>query len=206
VSAGRVAPSPRRGADHERGQGLVEFSLVVPAFLLLLLGMLEFGFAFDQNLTLQYATREGARVGSALVNGGGPLGCGASQSPNAATVDDLIIAAVNRVLTSPGSRVRTSDVPVIRIYKAGNAGQELGPVNVWTYSAGAGPTVDGKHLDYLRTTTTWAACGRSNGSPADSIGVSLTYTYRMATPLGGITGFSTIAMSDRTIMQMNPTN
>jgi hypothetical protein len=205
VSSGSVGRSSPGAADHERGQGLVEFSLVVPAFLLLLLGMLEFGFAFDQNLTLQYASREGARVGSALVNGGGPLGCGVGLSPNAATVDDLIIAAVNRVLTSPGSRVRTSAVPTIRIYKAGNAGQELGPVNVWTYSAGAGPTVDGKQLDYVRTTTTWAACGRSN-APADSIGVSLTYTYQLATPLGGITGFSTIAMSDRTVMQMNPTN
>lgn len=205
MSAGWVTLFPRRGADHERGQGLVEFSLVVPAFLLLLLGMLEFGFAFDQNLTLQYATREGARVGSALVNGGGPLGCGASQSPNAATVDNLIIAAVNRVLTSPGSRVRTSDVPAIRIYKAGNAGQELGPVNVWTYSAGGGPMVDGRALDYVRTTTTWSACGRSNAAPADSIGISLTYTYRMATPLRGFTS-STIPMSDRTVMQMNPTN
>ena len=34
--------------------------------MLLLLGMLEFGFIFDQHLTLEYASREGARVGAAL--------------------------------------------------------------------------------------------------------------------------------------------
>ncbi len=84
MRATRAAAITGRGA---RGQGLVEFAMLVPIFMLLLLGMLEFGFAFDQNLTLEYATREGARVGSALANGGGTLGCGAGQSPNAATVD-----------------------------------------------------------------------------------------------------------------------
>ncbi len=49
--------------------------MVLPIFLLLILGTLEFGIAFDHNLTLEYATREGARTGSALANGGGPLGC-----------------------------------------------------------------------------------------------------------------------------------
>ena len=42
---------------------MVEFAVIVPVFLLLLMGMLEFGFVFTHNMTLEYATREGARAG-----------------------------------------------------------------------------------------------------------------------------------------------
>ena len=62
----RRAASP---AAPQRGQGLVEFAMLVPVFVLLLLGMLEFGFVFDHTMTLGYATREGARSGAAF--GGG---------------------------------------------------------------------------------------------------------------------------------------
>jgi hypothetical protein len=203
----------RRSREGERGQGLVEFSLLVPVFALLLLGMLEFGFVFDHLLTVQYASREGARVGSALVNGGGTLGCGTGQSPNAADVDPLIIAAVTRVLDSPGSRVTVAHIPTIRIFKADASGGETGPVNVWRYNVGGGPLVDGRHLDYSLQSTGWNACSRTNGgSPPDSIGVSLVYTYHLQTALGNVLGFfgpgglSTITVSDRTVMAMNPTN
>ena len=40
----------------------------------MLLGMLEFGIAFNHQLTLGYATREGARIAADLVNGGGDAG------------------------------------------------------------------------------------------------------------------------------------
>ena len=111
--------------------------MIVPVFLLMLLGMLEFGFAFDHSSTVGNATREGARMGSSLVNGGGTLGCpsSATVSPNAATVDGRIVAAVQRILAAPGSRVVLSDVAEIRIYKATSTGTETaGKVNVWTYS------------------------------------------------------------------------
>jgi len=65
----------RHAGEREDGQSLVEFSMIITVVMLLLLGMLEFGFLFDHHLTLEYATREGARVGAALANGGGALGC-----------------------------------------------------------------------------------------------------------------------------------
>ena len=40
--------------------------MIVPLFLLFLLGLLEFGMVFDHVLTISYATREGARTGAAL--------------------------------------------------------------------------------------------------------------------------------------------
>ncbi len=50
----------------ERGQSLVEFALSCRSFCCSCSGMLEFGFVFDHHLTLEYATREGARTGAAL--------------------------------------------------------------------------------------------------------------------------------------------
>ncbi len=207
----RAARAQRDGQD-ERGTGLVEFAMILPVFMILLLGMLEFGFVFDQALTIQYATREGARVGAAMANGGGALGCGSGKSPNAADVDPTIVAAVNRVLRSQGSRVKISSVPTIRIYKATAAGTEVtGAVDIWNYAPGAGPTVDGVVLDYRLASTGWDACSRTNGNPANSVGVSLTYTYQMVTPLGSLlrffggSGASTLPLSDRTVMSLNPT-
>ncbi len=211
----RVLGRSRRIGEREDGQSLVEFSMIITVVMLLLLGMLEFGFLFDHHLTLEYSTREGARVGSALGNGGGALGCGAGQSPNAATVDQQIIAAVQRVITSPGSAVVPSRVTEIRIYDANVNGDITGSSsNKWVYSAGAGPSVDGRNLDFIpQGATGWAACLRDNGSAPDSIGVSLKYSYELVTPLSAVMGFfgsgtgpTTIPISDRTIMALNPGN
>jgi Flp pilus assembly protein TadG len=191
----------RRPRGDERGQGLVEFSLLVPAFLLLLLAMLEFGFVFDHLLTIQYATREGARTGAALAAGGSSLPC-------ATGVDPLIIQAVNRVLQSNGSRVDVTEIQEIRIYKAGaNGSQDLtspNAFNIWNYS-------NATHT-FTQTSVGWSACVRNNGVNPDSIGVSLVYRYRMQTSLGSVlrffggTGWSTITISDRTVMSLNPTD
>ena len=207
----RRRPGRRRG---QIGQGLVEMSLLLPVFLLLLLAMLEFGFVFDHNISLSYSTREGARVGAALVNGGGSLGCGGSNSPNANIVDPQIIAAVERVLTSPGSLVDETRVGEIRIYRADANGNQVGSqANRWVYSAGAGPVVDGRTLNFVQQGSTgWAACSRTFAGTPDSIGVSITYSYAASTPLAAIMGFFggggpvTLGMADRTIMAMNPGN
>jgi hypothetical protein len=201
-----------RTRTAQRGQAIVEFAMVVPLFMLLLLVILDFGFAFDHALTLQYATREGSRVGAALANGGGLLGCGGGQSPNRAEVDPSIVAAVDRVLRSPGSRVNESLVPTIRIYKANAAGTEIGPVDVWTYSSGATVTIDGAPVvvNYALSSTGWAPCSRDNSVP-DSIGVSLSYTYHFVTPLGSVakffggSGAGAIPITDHTVMALNPT-
>jgi Flp pilus assembly protein TadG len=52
--------SPRRSC--EAGQSLVEFALVLPLLLLLLLGIIQFGAAFNALIVLNAAAQEGARV------------------------------------------------------------------------------------------------------------------------------------------------
>lgn len=48
---------------NQKGQSLVEFAIVLPLILLILLGIAQFGMMFNSYLTIQNATREGARVG-----------------------------------------------------------------------------------------------------------------------------------------------
>ena len=188
-----------RRRQAERGQSVVEMVLILPLLLLIVIGTLEFGFAFDHHLTLEYATREGARTGAALSNGDG-------DAAICATIDAQIIAAVQRVLESPGSDVQVSDIPEIRIFRSGTDGQELGTANRWTYSPNAGPTVDGERLDYINASTGWAACSRVSSPNPDSLGVSLDYTYRVRTPLRILLGFVTINMEDQTVMPLSPTD
>lgn|SRR5512134_901612 len=51
-----------RGSASERGQSLVEFSMVLPMFLLLLIGIAEFGRAWMTRNLLTGAAREAVRI------------------------------------------------------------------------------------------------------------------------------------------------
>lgn len=57
-----------RGPRHERGAALVEMAIVTPLLVLLLLGIIEFGWLFGQYNDVRHGTREGARF--AAVNAG----------------------------------------------------------------------------------------------------------------------------------------
>jgi len=52
----------KRDERHIRGQGLVEFALVIPIFLILLFGMVEFGRAWMTKNILTGAAREAVRI------------------------------------------------------------------------------------------------------------------------------------------------
>ena len=54
----------------ERGQAAVEFALVLPLLIVLLLGIVEFGVAFSHYVTLTDATRVGARKAITVRIGG----------------------------------------------------------------------------------------------------------------------------------------
>lgn len=53
---------------RERGASVVEFAVLAPVLLLLVLGMVEFGWLFGQFNDVRHGAREGARY--AAVNGG----------------------------------------------------------------------------------------------------------------------------------------
>jgi Flp pilus assembly protein TadG len=64
--ARKYPASPEAGDQNRlgrRGQALVEFAIIVPIFLLIAFGTIDFGMALNASLTISNASREGARVG-----------------------------------------------------------------------------------------------------------------------------------------------
>jgi hypothetical protein len=57
-----------RARVREDGQGLVEFAIILPVLLLLLLGMIEFGLILYNQHVITNASREGARYGIVVHN------------------------------------------------------------------------------------------------------------------------------------------
>jgi Flp pilus assembly protein TadG len=54
----------RRSREHPRGQSLVEFAVVLPIFILVLVGIIDGGRVIFAGNSLSQAAREGARWGS----------------------------------------------------------------------------------------------------------------------------------------------
>jgi Flp pilus assembly protein TadG len=50
-----------RSKRDDRGAAMVEFAIVLPVLLLILLGIIEFGRAYNTQVSIQAAAREGAR-------------------------------------------------------------------------------------------------------------------------------------------------
>ncbi|MGD8486093.1 MAG: TadE/TadG family type IV pilus assembly protein [Chloroflexota bacterium] len=206
----------RRGRDGrcERGQGLVEFTLVVPIILLIVMSVAELGLAFGNVNTIGYGSREGARVGSALARGD-VSDCTGGDDPS--MVDAVLVSAVQRILKSPGSGVDISQVAEIRIFKATPTGGETpGLVNVWRYvGEGNGPEVDpgpgAARIAFAPVgASVWPACSRDNSAATpDSIGVTVRYRYEFNSPLPAVVnaiadGGLGLTLSETTVMSLNP--
>jgi hypothetical protein len=207
----------------------VEFALILPIIMFLLLGMLEMGFAINHNTSIVTATRQGARVGAELVNGSSKHDC--TDNANAGTVDALIIGAAEGVLRSPGSPVTAKQVTSIVIFEVDENGAATGHQNTWTYTENStthladGPVMPNTTQNLFFKPSaggTFPAAGRCGSAGvlhadghygAYGIGVKIVYTYQFLTPLGsllkGIGNNSVFAngqitMSDQTIMALEP--
>lgn len=53
----------RKAWERQEGQSLVEFALILPVFLILLFGVIEFGLLLYNQHVITNASREGARYG-----------------------------------------------------------------------------------------------------------------------------------------------
>ena len=80
------------------GQGLVEFALVLPVFLLVLCGLFDAGRYVYMNSVLSQASREGARLAAVEASWVGS----ADPSCNSAGGPTDVVAAVNRMIAPFG--------------------------------------------------------------------------------------------------------
>ena len=82
--------------SSSRGQSLVEFALVFPIFLTMVMGLFEFAFVFNALLSIGHATRDAALV--------------AAEAGNAARRDCAILQQVEDDVTAPADAPRIAEV------------------------------------------------------------------------------------------------
>ena len=114
----------RRGIHRERGQALVEFSLIFIAFFLLVMGAVDVGRAVWNYNTLAQATREGTRY--AIVHGAN------SSDPSGPGNDDAIVDIVE----TAGSGLADSALSVSATWPDGgnNPGEHVTVSSEYTYT------------------------------------------------------------------------
>ena len=78
---------PRR--RREEAQSLTEFALILPVFIILVFGIIDFGMGLRAYITVAQATREGARYG-VVGNAAGSFSAGGSGECNGSTSTSIV--------------------------------------------------------------------------------------------------------------------
>jgi Flp pilus assembly protein TadG len=182
------------------GQGLVEFALIFPIFVVILLGMIEFSFVYNAVLSANYATRDGSLI--------------AAEAGSNTGADCEIISKVLADMTAPADSSNVTQIIIYRANVGGGpyGGSYSGSGNVWsrtgstdcsTYGGSASlpfTLTTGNYPEGLPDLTsdsgegTGGRCDYLNGCPSnlyrtrDTVGVQISYTYTWHTPLGNFVG------------------
>jgi Flp pilus assembly protein TadG len=119
----------RVGGTSDSGASALEFAIVAPVLILLLAGMIEFGFVFQAQLALTHAAREGARMAAVglydsatVVERAFPITPAISTNPNppsSATSGQPIVVTLThdydyQILPFPGSLPLTGQATMRR--------------------------------------------------------------------------------------------
>jgi Flp pilus assembly protein TadG len=169
-------PIVRRRRPSGSGQSLVEFALIFPIFFVLLLAVIEFAFALNALVSIDFATRDAALA--------------AAEAGNTDDADCSILRALDSSMTAPANNSRVSEV---RIFKADVNGAALGPVNIYDRGGVTScPLEDGSPatVAYRLLSGTYPESSRCNElegckvqPTVDTIGVQIHYGYGWVTPL-----------------------
>jgi Flp pilus assembly protein TadG len=190
----------RRGptTSSERGQALVEFALVLPAFLLLVFGVVEFGLAFNAAVSVNFVSRAAALL--------------AAEGGRSEGTDCMVLRAIEQDMTSPASPTRISRVEIY--WSDSNGDQISSNVNVYTRSGSLTCTYASGSITVPYTLATerypetercdvLAGCGGLH-TTVDDVGVRITYTHQWVTYVGKTIAGS-ITFQRSTAARMEPT-
>jgi Flp pilus assembly protein TadG len=177
-----------RSDPAQGGQSLVEFALVWPIFVVTLMAIVEFGFAFHSMLSINYASRNAALLGA--------------EAGEAAGADCIILESVEDDVTAPLDPQRITSV---EIFRSDQNGAQMGSsVNRWTRTGSTTCNLTGAvsiTVPYSRQSNGYregsppvgdrcdvlAGCGVGHAG-LDTIGVRIGYDHAWVTPLAGATG------------------
>lgn len=185
----------------ERGSTLVEFAVILPLLAVMTFGILEFGLALQDKMTVQAATRTGARVGSAA---------GATTDADKNALLGLSAAAYD---------IGSENVEYVLLYKSASTGGDV-PATCMNPPRSVAATCNlytGAQLAQLAAGTapsTWFGCGltaldrfwcptgrvTTQALGTDYLGIWVQARHPMLTGFFG----SVLTMRDRSVMRLEP--
>jgi hypothetical protein len=179
----RSQRSDRDPLGHrEAGQTLVEFALVLPFMIVLLMALLEVGLALNASLAINRASQNGAHL--------------AATAGNQSGADCLILDSIERDVGVPNNPGNVSQVIIERAALAGNLSYAS---QVWARSGSTDcllPDGTPTRIPYQLITVGYPEsqrCSVLGGCPTltpprstvDNIGVIVKYRHDWVTPLNG---------------------
>ena len=187
--------SPRmRGRDE--GQAFVEFALLLPLIVLIVIGLMEFGMFLNSRNAVEFASRDGSML--------------AAEGGNAIGTDCVVLDKIERDIVSPARNIRIQTVTIY--WSDRNGDQVSNNANIYTRSGtttcnfGGGQTLA---VPYTLTTANYlegarcdvlAGCGGSHPG-LDTVGVKVTYQHRWITTLVQQTGTITFTVASATRLE-----
>lgn len=188
--------TPVRRRRRQDGQTLVEFALVIPMFLTMLISFVEFAFTFNAVLATDFSSRDAALAGA--------------EAGNVAGADCVILETVENDMHAPTD---SDQIQVVEIYRTTSSGT-VGEATVYKRTGANDcrfPDGTLKSMPYTQTQNDYDELSRCNilagcsdpDRPIDHIGVKVTYRYVWKTPIGqAISSFLDVFRSNS--MRMEP--
>ncbi|HEX7498459.1 MAG TPA: TadE family protein [Candidatus Limnocylindrales bacterium] len=181
--------SPRRRRRESRGQALVEFSLIIPIFLAMFTGIIEFGVAFSVKMQVTFASRDAAIV------------LAESGAADPLTADCAILSRIDQDFLAPAQRSNIDHVDIF--WATASGGVNNGAVETYKPTGTLGsscPTLVWSRTQDLYpaqnrcSSISGSSLGLCQASPVhsgpDRIGVTIVYKYSWTTPLPSLIGLS----------------
>ena len=195
----------KRGRTDARGQTLVEFAIVFPIFWTVLIGLIEFAFAFSSVLTVSYASRNAAVI--------------AAEAGNATTADCSILHSVEGDVNAPSAASRIQKVDIY--WTDSNGAIKSGATTTYTRSTSSTISCNVNSVaftvPYTLTTNGYkmadrcairSGCGNDSAARShpgiDTIGVKITYSYAYHTPYGAVLGGTGWTIERASEMRLEP--
>lgn len=175
----------RFAARRERGATLVEFALVIPLFLLLIVALAELAFAVSAITSTSFASRDAVLL--------------ASESGNASWADGVILRQVMRDVGAPADPKKITQVVIFKSDPGGTPSAQ----NLWVaggetkFTDASGETftvpftLSSEAYPPSSRCSAIAGIGCTAGATGpDIIGVEVVYEHKWVTPLAGLLDWS----------------
>lgn len=183
-----------------KGQTLVEFAIVFPLFWTVLIGLIEFCFAFQSVLAVSFSSRNAAVI--------------AAEAGNAATADCSILRSIESDVSAPSSAARITTIDIY--WTDANGVPKANSTTTYTRdtSKTLSCTVAGVSYTlpygvpspngYPMASRCSIRSGCTGHVGLDTVGVKVTYNYAYHTPYGTVLGGGGITVVRSSEMRMEP--